>query len=120
MIRIALVAVILTVAGFVASAAGARACTTRNRPASVIKLVQPDYPESARDVGIGAVAVEVQVSIGSSGNLIGAEVYKSSSNMAIDQAALQAARRSIYQPRLKDCQPTTADLLLHFDISPGP
>ncbi len=80
--------------------------------------VQPDYPESARDLGLGAVTVEVEVTVAPSGNLVDAKVYKSSSNMSIDQAALRAARQSTYSPKLVDCQPTQGDYLFRADFQP--
>jgi TonB family protein len=86
--------------------------------ATVTNPVQPDYPESARDLGLGAVTVEVEVTVGPSGNLVNANVYKSSSNMAIDQAALRAARQSTYSPKLVDCSPTTGNYLFRADFQP--
>jgi TonB family protein len=80
--------------------------------------VQPDYPESAKELGLGAVTVEVEVTVGPSGNLVGAKVYKSAGNMSIDQAALRAARASTYSPKLVDCQPTTGDYLFRADFTP--
>ena len=80
--------------------------------------MQPDYPESAKDLGLGAVTVEVEVTVGASGNLVSASVYKSSNNSAIDQAALRAARQSTYSPRLVDCNPTTGDYLFRADFQP--
>ena len=88
------------------------ACANPNVEATVTNAVQPDYPESARDLGLGAVSVEIEVTVGPSGNLISATVYKSASNMAIDQAALRAARQSAYSPKLINCAPTTGKLLI--------
>jgi outer membrane biosynthesis protein TonB len=51
--------------------------------------------------------------------LIAAKVYKSSSNMAIDQAALRAARESTYSPKLSDCTPVQGDYLFKADFQPG-
>lgn len=94
------------------------ACANPNVEASVTNAVQPDYPESARDLGLGAVSVEVEVTVGPSGNLVSASVYKSASNMAIDQAALRAARQSTYSPKLINCQPTTGNYLFRADFQP--
>jgi TonB family protein len=94
------------------------ACANPNVEATVTNPVQPDYPESARDLGLGAVTVEVEVTVGPSGNLITAKVYKSSSNMAIDQAALRAARQSTYSPKLVECSPTQGDYLFRADFQP--
>lgn len=66
------------------------ACANPNVDATVTNPVQPDYPESAKDIGIGPVTVQVEVTVGPSGNLISAKIYKSANNMAIDQAALRA------------------------------
>ncbi len=38
--------------------------------------------------------------------------------MAIDQAALRAARESTYSPKLVDCSPTTGDYLFRADFQP--
>lgn len=94
------------------------ACANPNVEATVTNPVQPDYPESARDLGLGAVSVEIEVTVGPSGNLVSATVYKSASNMAIDQAALRAARQSTYSPKLINCQPTTGNYLFRADFQP--
>jgi periplasmic protein TonB len=94
------------------------ACANPNVEATVTNPVQPDYPESARDLGLGAVTAEVEVTVGPSGNLISAKIYKSAGNMAIDQAALRAARQSPYSPKLVDCSPTQGDYLFRADFQP--
>jgi TonB family protein len=94
------------------------ACANPNVEATVTSPVQPDYPESAKDLGLGAVSVEVEVTVGPSGNLVSASVYKSSNNMSIDQAALRAARQSTYSPKLINCSPTTGNYLFRADFQP--
>jgi TonB family protein len=94
------------------------ACANPNVEATVTKSVQPDYPQSAKDIGIGPVTVEVAVAIGPTGDVLGAKVYKSSNNMAIDQAALSAARESTYSPKLVHCQPTQGDYFFRADFQP--
>jgi TonB family protein len=56
--------------------------------------------------------------VGPSGNLVGTKIYKSSNNMAIDQAALRAARQSTYSPKLVNCQPVEGDYLFRADFQP--
>jgi TonB family protein len=97
---------------------GHHACANPDVEATVTDPVQPDYPESARDLGLGAVTLEVEVTVGANGNFIGAQVYKSSGNMAIDQAALLAARESSYSPRMVDCQPTQGGSLFRAFLQP--
>jgi TonB family protein len=95
------------------------ACANPNVDVTVTNPVEPDYPASARDLGFGPVTVEVKVTVGAGGNVIGTLVSKSSSNMAIDQAALRAARESTYSARLVDCQPTQGDFLFRADLIPN-
>lgn len=93
-------------------------CPHPNVRATAINLVQPDYPESARQLGMRAVTVEVEVTVGPSGNLLDANVSKSSKNMAIDQAALRAARQSSYSPKLVNCAPATGHYLFRARFQP--
>jgi len=76
------------------------------------------YPQSARDLGLGAVTVIVGVTVGAQGNIINAAIDRSSNNMAIDQAALHAARRSTYSPKLENCQATTGDYTFVANFQP--
>jgi TonB family protein len=93
-------------------------CANPDVGVTVTNPVQPDNPKSASDIGLGAISVEVQVMVGPTGQVVGVSVYKSSSNMAIDQAALQAARQSTYSPALKNCHPTGGDYLFRADFQP--
>jgi hypothetical protein len=43
-------------------------------------------------------------------------IYKSANNMAMDQAALVAARRSSYAPKVVDCAPTQGIVLFHAEF----
>ena len=105
-------------AGTAAAGTPKPACANPNVEATVTNPVQPDYPQSALDLGLGAVTVNVEVTVGPSGNLVTAKVYKSSGNMSIDQAALRAARQSTYSPKLVNCEPTTGDYLFRADFQP--
>lgn len=97
---------------------GHNTCSNPNVEVTVTSPVQPDYPASARDLGLGTVTVDVEVTVGASGNVIGALVSRSSSNMAIDQAVLRAARESTYSPRLVDCHPTQGNFLFRANLTP--
>jgi TonB family protein len=93
-------------------------CPDPNREATASNIVQPEYPESAKDLGLGTVTVLVEVTIGASGTLEEAKISQSSGNMAIDQSALRAARQSTYTPQLADCVPTTGSYIFHAEFSP--
>jgi TonB family protein len=103
--------------GFFAVPVAARACPQVNRDATITKVQQPDYPRSAR--GLGYVTVQIEVTVDASGNLDRARVYKSSGNQAIDDAALQAASRSKYAPKIINCEAVTGDYLFRADFAPG-
>ena len=86
--------------------------------ASVTRATQPDYPQSARDLNLGPVSVEIEVTIGPDGEIKDAEVYRSSTNLAIDQSALRAARASTYAPKIVNCNPVAGRYLFRADFSP--
>jgi TonB family protein len=104
--------------GFLAIPVAARACPQPNREAMVTKAQEPDYPQSAKPLGLGPVTVQIEVTIDPSGNIVEARVYKSSGNQAIDEAALKAASGSKYSAKLINCQTVTADYLFRSDFEP--
>jgi TonB family protein len=106
------------ISAFCAIPAAARTCSEPNREAVVTKAQQPDYPQSAKPLGLGPVTAETTVTIDPSGNIVGAHVYKSSGNQAIDDAALQAASRSKYAPKLVNCEAVTGFYLFRADFEP--
>jgi TonB family protein len=82
-----------------------------------VNQAQAEYPDAARDLGLGEVQVYVTVTIGPTGSLVDAKVSRSAGNMSLDQAALAAARQSTYAPKIVDCQPTTGtyNFIVTFD-----
>jgi TonB family protein len=97
----------------------ASACATPDRAASVTHAVIPDYPDSARPLNLGPTTVLLQVTVGSDGELRSATIYKSSNNMAMDQAALRAARKSTYQGAITNCAPAGGIVLFHAPFDPA-
>jgi TonB family protein len=85
----------------------------------VIDPMSPNYPDSVRDLGLGAVSVLVQVTIDAQGRLLDAKIYQSSNNAAIDQSALRAARQTTYAPRIANCAPVDGTYIFHADFSPN-
>jgi len=106
------------ICGVFAIPVAARACPEPNRDAAVTKAEEPEYPQSAKPLGLGPVSVQIEVTVDASGNLVGARVYKSSGNQAIDEAALHAASRSRYSPKVINCQAVTGDYLFRSDFEP--
>jgi TonB family protein len=78
---------------------------TCNRDAIVTTQVSPDYPESARELGLGLATVSVRVYLSPRGTIAALRVVDSSGNLDLDQAALRAAAQSTYMPRMKNCKP---------------
>jgi protein TonB len=81
-----------------------------------IRTVTPDYPAIARDANIEG-SVTVRVTIGPDGRVENAVVVQSSGNAALDDAALKAARESLYRAPTLDGQPTTRDYLIVYTFS---
>ncbi len=94
-------------------------CSNPNQEAAVLNAISPDYPDPARDLGLGKVTVLVQVTIDAQGRLVDAKVYQSSNNAAIDQAALRAARQTTYSPQIANCLPVEGTYIFHADFSPN-
>jgi len=70
---------------------------------ALVTAVDPGYPESAKDLGIAFDEVVVQVDVNADGTVSEARIYKSGHIMALDAAALRAARTSIYAPKMIAC-----------------
>jgi|SRR5579884_843791 len=95
------------------------ACKTPYQDATVVQQATAEYPENARELGLGEVQVAVQVTIGPSGNLVNAKIAQSANNMSLDNAALAAARQSTYAPKIVDCQPVQGDYLFRVTFDPN-
>lgn len=93
-------------------------CTTPYATAQPYTIVQPDYPQIARQQGAaGRTIVRVQLDAG--GNVTGANVVKSSGNMSLDQSAIQAARRTTYEPELAACNAVLSTFFFAVDFAGG-
>lgn len=91
-----------------------RDCVERDQPAKAIDQVQPVFPASAKEVGLGKKSIGVTVMLGPSGNLIDARVTDTSFNPAIDRVALGGALQSTYAPATRNCQPVMGTLLVNY------
>jgi TonB family protein len=96
---------------------GPPACKVPFQDATATDQVPPDYPESAKELGIGDVTVLVEVTVGPTGSLDSASIYKSSINMDIDRNALRAARESRYSPKIVNCEPVSGTYLFRADFT---
>lgn len=96
--------------------AAASSCATANRQPRVVHHATAPYPDSARVLGLGNEHVEVLVTLSPTGSVTAERIARSSGDLAIDQAALQAARKSTYSPEVVNCQPVRSDLIASFDF----
>lgn len=94
------------------------ACRSPYQDAALVQFVQPAYPQSARELGLGVVNAKVVVTLSPTGTLISASIYQSAGNMSLDQAALSAARQSTFSPKIVNCEPVTGDYLLSVTFDP--
>lgn len=95
------------------------ACAEPYREATMTNGVSPEYPESAKEQGLGPVTVIVKITLSPAASVEGSSVLQSSGNMAIDQAALLAARQSSYAPKLTDCKPVEGTYSFRANFDPG-
>jgi len=95
------------------------ACKTPYQDATVVQQVSPEYPDSARELGLGQVTVTVQVTVSPTGSLAGEKIATSGGNMALDSAAMSAARQSTYAPKIVNCQPVTGDYYFKVTFDPN-
>jgi len=100
----------------------AHACGAGDQDIAVLTAPTPQYPESARSLGLGSVTVFVLVTIAPNGRLIDARVSASSGNADIDRAAVAVARSSTYSPKLRNCMPVVGQIYFpaNFDPVPAP
>jgi TonB family protein len=72
------------------------------RAARVVTVSSPDAGPAIRASGLRrSIVVTVDLTIDRNGKLVEARIAQSSGNMALDQAALAAARQSTYEPQLE-------------------
>jgi protein TonB len=85
--------------------------------ARFITRQEPAYPEMAREQDARGTAT-VLVTIGPRGNVLSARVSQSTGFQMLDNAALEAAHGSTFQPPLIDGKPATATYRITYDFAP--
>jgi len=95
------------------------ACADPYREATMTNGVAPEYPQAAKDQGLGPVVVLVKITLSPSASVENASVLQSSGNMSVDQAALVAARQSSYAPKLSDCKPVEGTYSFRASFDPS-
>jgi protein TonB len=91
-------------------------CAAPHADARAIVKAEPDYPPLAQAQGAAGTA-SVRVSLSETGAVIGADIYKSTGNGALDREALKAARNSRYSPEIEDCRKVPGRYLFVVDFT---
>jgi len=93
-------------------------CSIPDKDVTVAREVDPAYPDSALDLRLGYLVVLVDVTVEPDGHVSKTLVTKSSNNMAVDQAAVKAARATTYSPKIVGCQAMTGIFIFRADFRP--
>jgi TonB family protein len=93
-------------------------CPERYRMARTTRPVVPNYPALARTRGVRGVSY-VAVTLDATGAVTEAHVYQSSRSKELDDAALDAARRSGYAPEVFRCEPVSGTYLFRAEFTYG-
>jgi TonB family protein len=94
-------------------------CEWPDVDADLRQPVQPAYPYAARGV-TGVTQAALTVYLDAAGHVTSVRVAHSTGNLALDWAALTAARQSTYLPAVKKCTrvPGSFDFTVTFDPRP--
>ena len=91
------------------------ACERPNVAASTLVARLPEASTIAAPLHLTGTAF-VQVDLDETGTILDATIAKSSGEYLLDQAALQAARASTFQPELRNCKPVPGAYLYVVDF----
>lgn|GEM_PF-1697478 len=79
---------------------------------------QPDYPDVAKAQGVQGTAI-VFATIGPNGNVLSTRIDQSTGNKLLDQAALEAAHQSTFEPPKINGKPATETYRLVYTFALG-
>lgn len=84
-----------------------------DEPPRPIKIYAPEYPSEAKRARMEGT-VDVRMIISEHGRVIDAAVYRSDTIPALEEAALKAAKISLFRPALAGGRPVKARLVFPF------
>lgn len=90
-------------------------CSAPLVDASTIEKYTPEMPAAARDAGLSGTT-QVKVDLSASGTVVDASVAVSSGSTILDVAAIQAAKRTTYAPKVVDCQRVPGSYLFRVEF----
>jgi TonB family protein len=92
------------------------ACAQPYALASVVKAVEPEYPQTAKFAGASGTAL-IHVDVSEDGSVTHTSLFRSTGNQALDIAAIKAATNSSYAPALFRCTPIVGACLFKVDFT---
>jgi len=93
-------------------------CAQPFASAAAIHAVEPEFPRSVASQGFNAVATsEIAVAIDPEGNLVDAWVWATSGYPALDDAAINAARRSKFSGATSYCRPVSGTYIFRASFA---
>lgn len=93
-------------------------CPVRYREARAVVPQQPDYPATARFRG-AAGTVLIMVDLDADGHVAESTIYRSSGDIALDNAAWYAASHSTYEPEIFRCVSIPGSYIFHAAFDPN-
>jgi len=90
-------------------------CITPAADAQTRDKFVPETPELARQQCLSGVA-KVQVDLSAGGTVTGVKIFESTGSSLLDQAALDAARRTTYSPKIVDCEHVSGTYLFRVEF----
>lgn len=90
-------------------------CSAPLVDASTIEKYTPEMPAAARDAGLTGTS-QVKVDLSATGTVLDATIATSSGSTILDAAAIQAAKRTTYAPKVLDCQRVPGSYLFRVEF----
>jgi TonB family protein len=80
------------------------------------------YPESTDDLpsDYQPLYATLSVLVAADGKIEKITVYKSSGNLGFDMASIRAAQKSVFKPKVVNCQPVEGTAAFRTSLTPGP
>lgn len=86
-----------------------------DEPPILIDFVTPRYPDLAREAGFEGT-VRVRVLVGEDGKVLAADVLSSDVSPAMEQAAIEAAKKCRFKPAKQRTTPVKAHVMIPFNF----
>jgi TonB family protein len=117
MIVAAVLAVLLAQTAASPSPAAAGQC---DQDAHVVKAAIPSIEGLSQETLMQHLTTEMQVAVAADGSVKSVSVSKSSGYLDFDMAAVRAAKRTTYAPKLADCRPVDGIATFKASLAPNP